>query len=537
MQAYVLALAASFFLFCSLLHMDGWVENDVSRYMNDHSRQQSPHGEQEKERQQDGGNKEIRRDDGNDKSGLPDLSWKKSPVKNKEAPFGPSSTNQVMWGYEEAVIQKQGEKADGALDLPLPPDKIEPSSDAAKAAPKAKGRPAGAAAATTTKPPPVPTFDQPYWNLTCPLELSMFSGAHIGGNRVHAAWASREIAERAVVYFATKNDWSALEGRRIFFVGDSLMRQTFISMACLAWHRVEDYVIPWFHRRAVRDGQPNSIGSGPHSKFEEGRVLLRGGTELIYHHGIGGLLELGEENNRQSSSHEEDQDSWIKACFLKKSFTAMVPKYVDWSHANSSPSSASSTDGTKDARASVTSTNVRRERLALNSKDIVLINASVHGTRSFNLKNIVDLFDCHKRNTRKDTEVRNNNDRTGGRRQQQDLLMRWPHFLYMVTGARHFPTPTGAFEKRLLTVEEDFECIAESTDREWQEEETTVLGEYLTLFVGAEMLPLQYKSGNMHVGGKDCLHWMQPGIPDLLAVDLLQHTTTTLEIEEITMLV
>jgi hypothetical protein len=29
----------------------------------------------------------------------------------------------------------------------------------------------------------------------------------------------------------------------------------------------------------------------------------------------------------------------------------------------------------------------------------------------------------------------------------------------------------------------------------------------------------------MHVGGKDCLHWMQPGIPDLLAVDVLRYTT------------
>jgi hypothetical protein len=369
---------------------------------------------------------------------------------------------------------------------------------------------------TTTPPPPVPSFYQPYWNLTCPLELSMFSGVHMGGgDYVHRAWAAREVAEKAVTYFAIA-DWSALEGRRIVFVGDSLMRQVFISMACLAWDRVVDYSIPWFHRRVVRTHHPNTVGNGPHSKFEEGRVLLRGGTELIYHHGIGGLLELGDEYQ----SHETE--TWIKACYLRRPLTALAPKYVDWSSTSPAPSGSA-------ARDSITSTNVERERLTFHSRDVVLINASVHGARGFNLKNIVDLMECQKRNTviNKDVTAKGKPRANGHGPHRAGGEDAWPHFYYVVTGPRHFPTKTGAFEERLLTVAEDYDCINESTDREWQVEEASALSGYLP-FIGTDMLPLQYKSGRMHVGGRDCLHWMQPGIPDLLAVDVLRYATARL---------
>jgi hypothetical protein len=50
----------------------------------------------------------------------------------------------------------------------------------------------------------------------------------------------------------------------------------------------------------------NTISHGPHSKFEEARVVLKGGTELIFHHGIGGLLDT------QSRLPVPRQSMWLR---------------------------------------------------------------------------------------------------------------------------------------------------------------------------------------------------------------------------------
>jgi hypothetical protein len=96
-----------------------------------------------------------------------------------------------------------------------------------------------------------------YWNLSCPLELSMFSGAHMGGDFLHRAIKARKLAEESLGFHTI--EWKSLENRRIFFVGDSLLRQVFISMACLHWDRVETYAVPWFMHRQVRGRHPNTI--------------------------------------------------------------------------------------------------------------------------------------------------------------------------------------------------------------------------------------------------------------------------------------
>ncbi|KAG7338581.1 GDSL/SGNH-like acyl-esterase family protein [Nitzschia inconspicua] len=340
----------------------------------------------------------------------------------------------------------------------------------------------------------LPKVDQPYWNLECPLEMSMFSGIHMATPEyTNRAWAARDFANNAVSFFA-QQDWSDMETRKIVFVGDSLLRQVFISMACLAWDRVDDYTIPWFQNRQVRQHQPNTVGKGPHSKFEEGRVLLRGNIELIYHHGIGGLLELGEEY------HTEETETWIKACFLGKPFTGLVPKFIDWANVDAKGG---------DPRMLINTDNVERERLSFGSEDIVLINASVHGGRKFNLQNIQELMECRK---------------TRGVDQNRKLKQQWPDFYYILTGPSHFPTKTGAFDKRLLDAEKDFECIQQSTYQDLQVEEKNKLNKYLP-FIGSDIFKLQLDSGHLHVGGKDCLHWMQPGIPDLLAADVLRYVT------------
>jgi hypothetical protein len=318
---------------------------------------------------------------------------------------------------------------------------------------------------------------QLYWNLSCPLEQSMFSGSHMEGEYLTRATKAHEIAKEALSRVEDM-DWNSLENRRIFFVGDSLLRQVFISMACLSWDRVTNYAVPWYEKRPVRTSQPNTIGSGPHSKFEEGRVQMRGNIELIFHHGIGGLLELGSEYQ----SH--DPDSWLKACYMKSPFTTMVPRFPK----------------NDKERLALSTLNVERDRLLVNPSDIVLINASVHGgLRDYNLRNIADLFKCKK--------------------QMQHSDDSWPTMMYVMTGPSHFPTDTGAFEKELLDNDDVHECRQDSTFRGYQDDEVKSMKDHMPI-LGQESLDLEYKSGDLHVGGKDCLHWLQPGIPDLVAASI-----------------
>jgi hypothetical protein len=82
---------------------------------------------------------------------------------------------------------------------------------------------------------------QLYWNLSCPLEQSMFSGSHMEGEYLTRATKAHEIAKEALSRVEDM-DWNSLENRRIFFVGDSLLRQVFISMACLSW--IESPITP-----------------------------------------------------------------------------------------------------------------------------------------------------------------------------------------------------------------------------------------------------------------------------------------------------
>lgn len=328
-----------------------------------------------------------------------------------------------------------------------------------------------------------------YWNLSCPLELSMFSGAHMGGDYLERAWKARELARNETLTLHKNLEWRALKNRRIYFIGDSLLRQVFISLACISWDHVESYAVPWYDKRPVRSRQPHTIGSGAHSKFEEARVRLKGNVELIFHHGIGNLVELGQEY------HSQDPNSWLKQCYMKRPFTTVSPTLPDRRKGQHEMNT-------------MTTVNVTRQNLTVTSNDIVVLNGSVHRSRDFNLRNIVDFLQCKALVKYPDHN--------------------WPTFVYLITGASHFPTDTGAFKEELLETEDDFGCINVTEFRGHQIQELSLLQDHVPI-IGAEVADLQYKSGDLHVGGRDCLHWLQPGIPDLLAAKVSQFVTAAVK--------
>ena len=347
-----------------------------------------------------------------------------------------------------------------------------------------------------------------YWNLSCPAELTMFSGAHMGGEYLDRALEAEQLSVQALsgyfqdsyFHFNTtrtlSNENVNVSPRKLFFIGDSLLRQVFISFVCIHWDQVEDYTIPWFTRsRGVRAKHPNTLTEGPHSKFEEARVRFRNsGFEVFFHHGTGKVVKLGPEYQ----SHEEY--SWMESCYRRKPFQTVVPKLLGGGRGARSNNRRSSPQD------EITIGNVARETITLSNKDVVIFNGSVHGERLVNLQVIQDLMGCQA--------------------MVKYPPQHWPTMAYMMTGASHFPTESGAFEEELLDAEEDFACAPTSQFHGYQDDEMRILKETLPM-IGQDILDkYEYSNGHLHVGGRDCLHWLQPGIPDLLAAKVVLYLKT-----------
>ena len=125
----------------------------------------------------------------------------------------------------------------------------------------------------------------PYWNLSCPLEWSKYSCVHQGAEHAEAAARLEFVPTGCVLPSNAAQLAKALpRGRRIVFLGDSMLRQVFISLGCLlpadAIERIE---ADWPQKASWPcHGTRNCVPKGIHSGFNDASVLLRGGGELIF---------------------------------------------------------------------------------------------------------------------------------------------------------------------------------------------------------------------------------------------------------------
>ena len=122
-----------------------------------------------------------------------------------------------------------------------------------------------------------------YRNLSCPLEWSKYSCVHQGQAARAAAAAGRGFAPAGC---ALGGAWRPRgNGTRVFFWGDSLLRQVFIAMACglHAAGRVVDAAADWPPCGAAEwpcHGAARCVRCGPGSGFFGATVTLATGAEL-----------------------------------------------------------------------------------------------------------------------------------------------------------------------------------------------------------------------------------------------------------------
>jgi hypothetical protein len=298
----------------------------------------------------------------------------------------------------------------------------------------------------------------------------MFSAAHMG-------YLDRAEKARQLAFNLMHNQaGSQPSSRRVFFVGDSLLRQVFISHVCLSHDAMmDDYAVAWYHSKRSRTQAKHSFDTGPHSKFDMARVRFRTGGEAFYHFGTGQVLELGQDY------HSQEPHRWLPAVAMGLPLQTRVLKLGERSEHDAN-----------------------YETLLLTPHDVVLFNGSVHGKRDLNLQTIALL----------QTYI------------QPANAHMYPSMAYVVTSPSHFPTDNRQFDPSLLHTQE-LHCHTTTNNHDLQEQEHQLLADKLP-FLGLDTLELQYTSGDLHVGGKDCLHWIQPGIPDLVAYQIRHFLTTAL---------
>ena len=144
-----------------------------------------------------------------------------------------------------------------------------------------------------------------YDNLTCPYEWSKYSCVW---RHLPTAEASHEFTHDHAVQIraAASALASPLASRTVLWlVGDSLMRQIFIAIACAAGARaIARDTISWSKYWSCF-GESRCISKGPHSGFDIGSVFWRSGFEMHFlplggtpHHSEPGIIHRFLEETR-----------------------------------------------------------------------------------------------------------------------------------------------------------------------------------------------------------------------------------------------
>ena len=305
-----------------------------------------------------------------------------------------------------------------------------------------------------------------YFNLSCPFEWSKYSCA-FNQQKEH----ERQTDASRSYYLSQLNQIRSSISRvtgdkmkpiRVLLVGDSLMRQLFLAIACNAasvfdTNVVTHAVVPW------RDEWPchgigRCISGGQHGGFNAASFVLADGAMEIHFVPQAGTVgeSEGEPNVLNRMSHEVKNTGTIS--FGKK--TAMTP---------SDP-----------------------------KVDVLVYMAGIHGGAAAG-KERIRTFETVSVPMMK----------------ALDIPLR-PKLIYVTTPTQHFHSPDGQYQSNKSFL--DLGCIDNA-----QSPIQAVERHFLTPGANVDAI-VDYDDadlGMMHIARGDCSHYCMPGVPDIVAARLL----------------
>ena len=329
----------------------------------------------------------------------------------------------------------------------------------------------GAAHQETTQSPHIGlTESGAIYDESCPLLPSQFFvGLQTGSNQM-------SIEARTLPTIAEAIESGQLSNRKILLVGDSVMGQVYTSLSCLTLAAGQ-----W------ADPTEKAFWSNGHVDARVKRVKLKGNTDLMLSSWAGEILQYGWTNaninknlNAAFKSQSSNDYDWIKSCEMNVHMLFQMPSLT-------SPDEV--------------------ETMVLTNHDTVYIHGTVHpGHRLENLERVSQLFQCMA---------------------SSDDPSKWPRFVYVASMQQHFdPDEGGAWSEEWRDATE---CASSVNPTLWEyyKEETQLFAGYVPMIgrdLGMEDMG-DFHLGRMNLQGKagslDCTHWSLPGVPDLIAKEML----------------
>ena len=319
-----------------------------------------------------------------------------------------------------------------------------------------------------------------YTYSNCPLVMAKFNQFLLSTDGPFTSEVDERINSniRAEMALDLVNDNKAYErvvaafesgafNRTIVLDGDSLTRQLFISLGCLAWTAgyVEDVVelVASYGSKGINNILNNAHYSASSTFFDKGHIKFKGGGDLYYI-----------ANPKKKKIDILSKRMIRHACNMHKSrYLARIGWGSSWGS----------------------------DLLPLQKKDVVVLAAGHHEERSFYMSTYKRFFQCIS-----DDEISGDYS-----------LSKWPKFFYQMSSAESFWTEDGTYNTPLLPDKDPMSCQPSTAHAVDREEEADTFSDLVPL-LGKDID--MKKLGEYHVGHGDCLHWIQPGVPDLQAAEL-----------------
>jgi hypothetical protein len=243
-------------------------------------------------------------------------------------------------------------------------------------------------------------------------------------------------------------------------VGDSFLRQSFISAGCNNLNLVREYSVDWAKGyKWPCHGTPNCINEGEHSGFNTGSILWKGGGELhfIPHYGSMKRYERG------------ILQRWTNELAVSGKLT-LGPNVE---HTEGGPN--------------------------LQADDVIVYVAGYHNTHAQHREQVQVAASFGTRLAEAGKNA--------------------PFFMYVMTPTQHFPGDLcGGYVR---TNANAAACLKHASDDRRMTAERELLAHFkgknqiMTLLDAHDL-------GGLHVGNGDCTHYCQPGVPDVMAKKLFE---------------
>ena len=384
-----------------------------------------------------------------------------------------------------------------------------------------------------------------YYNLSCPLELHRYSCVFQG--KIDKAKASRDLVEEQwnhirdrLLLLAQPQDQHAstqsvlLQPRsRFVLLGDSLVRQVFVSLGCLlhASGLLVDYWINWPAKNLSSRNSPcdtsatntstvyQCIEHGEHSRFTEGVLFV-----ATKSHERQDWAEI----HYQSVNHGAMALEFLQQLSEAQTLSLMTEKFPltwDLPQPPSMPGSAVYYHDLK---------KLPRQTMSLTDQDIVLLSVGAHDTGDVNSSQTTEqVYESLFALGQQVAQIQRHSDSPGtnliSTDNEQEVAL--PSLWFMTTPTQHFTTLNGMYDRNNTSEElgnnSTRRCHTTADANLRRDAELSFIAgsngyEHVIDYGNMDLALGDYHLDLLPNGKHDCTHYCMPGPPDLAALSIVE---------------